>query len=66
MRTGVRLGVTLVVPSASLISIGSTVKGSEEYCENIVTMALQMTSSLVRSVAVSSMNTFVVFRVIFE
>lgn len=42
------------------------VKGSAVYRENIVTMILLTISSFVLSVAVISMNTFLVSNVIFE
>ena len=46
--------------------MGSTVKGSEVYCENIVTMMLFTISAFVLSVAVISIKTLRVFRLIFE
>lgn len=42
------------------------VKGSSAYMENIATMILLQISSLVLSVAVNSIKTFFVFKVIFE
>lgn len=48
------------------ILTGSTVKGSAQYSENMATMISITISSLVGSVAVTSMKTLVVFRVILE
>jgi len=42
------------------------VKGSSQYCENIATRILMTISTLVRSVAVTSMKTFLVSNVILE
>ena len=44
--------------------MGSMVKGSEQYCENMVTMMLQTISNFVLSVAVISRKTSVVLSVI--
>ena len=44
----------------------SYVKGSEVYCENMVTRMLRHISALVLSVAVMSINTLRVSRVILE
>ena len=49
-----------------LILTGSTVKGLAQYSENMVTTVSRTIFALVRSVAVHSMNTLVVSRVIFD
>ena len=46
--------------------MGSTVNGSEVYCENIVTRILFTISAFVLSVAVMSMKTLRVLRLILE
>ena len=46
--------------------MGSTVNGSEVYWENMVTMILLTISAFVLSVAVISMKTLRVLRLIFE
>lgn len=62
-----RLGVTRVAPLCSdTTRTGSIVNGSAQYLENMVTMMLQTMSSLVWSVAVMSMKTFLVSSVILE
>ena len=56
-----------VVPLWSEMTLtGSIVKGSAQYLENMATMMLQTMSSLVWSVAVMSIKTFVVSSVILE
>lgn len=64
---GSRCGARRVKPLCSdSMSIGSIVNGSLQYSENIATIMLMAISTFVRSVPVTSMNTFDVWRVIFE
>ena len=56
-------GYAFSLPIASTTSTGSTANSVAEYCENIVTTVLSTIFALLRSVAVHSMNTSVVSRV---
>ena len=60
-----RSGVMTSLPSGKITLTGSTVKGLEQYCANMVTIMLMTMASLVSSVAVVSMKTSVVSKVIF-
>lgn len=53
-------------PSGFTTSTESITNGLEQYSENIVTIVSSDILALVRSVAVISMNTFLVFKVILE
>ena len=63
---GDRSGYTHDFPSGLITSTGSTSNFCSQYTENMVTIVFKTILAFVKSVAVHSMNTFFVFKVMAE